>query len=195
LSALGIWTLNLIRAGVIESIMKKILLSVLLLFWHLQVFGAPLTIQITEGAQGALPIAVVPFGWQGKGSGPSQDIATIVRADLERSGLFKLMPVADMLARPKSGSDVDFKDWQVLRMENLVVGQIQSNGTGGYLVRFQLFDVFKREQMAGYNIPTTPNIMNTIMMTCINTYMKRLPVSGGILHPGGLYHLHWYCSG
>ncbi|MCP4128098.1 MAG: Tol-Pal system protein TolB, partial [Gammaproteobacteria bacterium] len=135
--------------------MRKILLSVLLYLVHLQVVAAPLTIQITEGAQGALPIAVVPFAWQGGGQGPSQDISEIIRADLARSGLFNPMPVQDMLARPNDGKEVSFKDWRVLKMENLVVGQVQSNGAGGYLVKFQLFDVFKQEQLAGYNVPSS----------------------------------------
>jgi TolB protein len=40
-------------------------------------------------------------------------------------------------------------------MENLAVGQVKPNGAGGYLIRFQLFDVYKGEQLVGYNIPTT----------------------------------------
>lgn len=134
--------------------MRKILLSVLLYLVHLQLVAAPLTIRITEGAQGALPIAVVPFAWTGGGQGPTQDIAEIIRADLARSGLFRPMPVEDMLARPKDGTEVSYKDWRVLKMDNLVVGQVQSKGSGQYLVRFQLFDVFKQEQLAGYNVPT-----------------------------------------
>jgi TolB protein len=134
--------------------MRKILLSILFCLISSQVIAAPLTIRITEGAQGALPIAVVPFAWQGPGRGPSQDISEIIRADLARSGRFKPMPVADMLAKPKDGKEVSFKDWKVLRMENLVVGQVQSVGAGKYQVRFQLFDVFKQEQLAGYNVPT-----------------------------------------
>ncbi len=134
--------------------MRKILLSVLLYLVHLQLVAAPLTIRITEGAQGALPIAVVPFAWTGGGQGPSQDIAEIIRADLARSGLFRPMPVEDMLARPKDGKEVSYKDWRVLKMDNLVVGQVQSRGSGQYQVKFQLFDVFKQEQLAGYNVPT-----------------------------------------
>jgi TolB protein len=134
--------------------MKRIML-ILLALWQLPAVAA-LTIEITEGVEGALPIAVVPFGWQGeKGRGPTQDIASIIRDDLQRSGRFASMPAREMLARPQSGSDVEFRDWKVLGMENLVVGQVQPNGSGGYLVRFQLFDVFKGEQLVGYSIPTT----------------------------------------
>ena len=60
-----------------------------------------------------------------------------------------------MLARPTSGDAVDFRDWRALAMENLVVGEVSPNGPGGYLVKFQLFDVFRGEQITGYSIPTT----------------------------------------
>jgi TolB protein len=36
-----------------------------------------------------------------------------------------------------------------------VVGELSPNGVGGYLVRFQLFDVYRGEQIAGFNIATT----------------------------------------
>jgi TolB protein len=135
--------------------MKNFLFLLFFGLWHLQAH-AELTIEITEGAEGALPIAVVPFAWTGQpGSGPSQDIGQIIRNDLSRSGRFKTLPVADMLARPKSGEEVEFRDWKVLGMENLVVGQIGPNGQGGYLIRFWLYDVFKGEQLLGSSGPTT----------------------------------------
>lgn len=141
--------------------MNRFIVLVIALFWHLQV-SAALTIEITEGVEGALPIAVVPFGWEGAGAGPSQDIAAIVSADLSRSGRFKTLPVGDMLARPHSDADVEFRDWKVLGMENLVVGRIQPNGTDGYLIRFQLFDVFKGAMLTGYSIPATEGDLRAV---------------------------------
>ena len=134
--------------------MKRITILIILTLWHLSA-SAALTIEITEGAEGALPIAIVPFGWEGAGGGPGQDLAAIIRDDLSRSGRFSAMPVQDMLSRPDTGTEVEFRDWKVLGMENLVVGQVRPNGSGGFLVRFQLFDVFKGEQLAGYDMPTT----------------------------------------
>jgi TolB protein len=133
--------------------MRKLIL-VLLLCWQAQ--AAALTIEITQGAEGALPIAIVPFGWGGDaGKPPGQDVAAIIAADLERSGRFKPLARSDMLARPTSGDTVDFRDWRAVAMENLVVGQVSPNGPGGYLIKFQLFDVFRGEQVTGYSIPTT----------------------------------------
>ncbi|MGD2083478.1 MAG: Tol-Pal system beta propeller repeat protein TolB [Chromatiales bacterium] len=135
--------------------MRNLLLLVVLLLIHAQSTAAPLTIEITEGAEGALPIAVVPFGWAGPGDRPPYDVGRIVAADLHRSGRFKVLDEADMLARPQSGTEVNFRDWRALGSESLVVGQVQPNGPGGYLVRFQLFDVYRGEQLTGYSIPTT----------------------------------------
>jgi TolB protein len=116
----------------------------------------PLTIEITQGAEGALPIAVVPMRWLGDPvEPPPEDLSAVVSADLARSGRFRPLPRSDMLARPAQGSEVDFRDWRAVSVDALVVGQVRPNGPGGYLVRFQLFDVFRGEQLAGYSIPAT----------------------------------------
>jgi TolB protein len=132
----------------------RILLAGLLLICS--ALAQALTIEITQGAEGALPIAVVPMRWTGDaGRPPSEDLSAVVSADLARSGRFKPLPRTDMLARPSQGSEVDFRDWRAVNVDTLVVGQVKPNGPGGYLVRFQLFDVYRGEQLAGYSIPTT----------------------------------------
>lgn len=129
------------------------LLFLLLLGWQ-GLAMADLTIEITEGAQGALPIAIVPFDWQGPGALPVENVAAIIAADLRRTGRFKPLPEKDLLARPHTAEEVDFRDWRALGLDNLVVGQVSAQPTGGYLVRFQLFDVFRGEQLAGMSFPS-----------------------------------------
>jgi TolB protein len=138
------------RAG----FMKRLLLILLALSTS-RAFSAPLTIEITQGMEGALPIAVVPFGWSGPGQHPPYGVAGIVAGDLARSGRFEVLGEADMLSRPHTGAEVDFRDWRVLGVESLVVGEVRPNGQGGYMVRFQLFDVLRGEQLTGYSVPTT----------------------------------------
>lgn len=117
--------------------------------------AAILTIEITQGVEGALPIAIVPFGWSGATALPPADVAEVVTNDLARSGRFKPLPEKDLLARPHQGSEVRFRDWRILGMESLVVGQVHDRGGGNLEVQFQLFDVFRGEQLIGYSIPTT----------------------------------------
>lgn len=132
-----------------------------LLFTGLQlsaVAHASLRIEITGGTEGALPIAVVPFGWQGSGA-PPEEVSEIVADDLTRSGRFSALDKGQLVARPHFGNEVKFNTWRFLKVENLVIGNVTSTGPQQYEVRFQLFDIFKGEQLAGYTIPTTANGM------------------------------------
>ncbi|MDO9371353.1 MAG: Tol-Pal system beta propeller repeat protein TolB [Gammaproteobacteria bacterium] len=115
---------------------------------------AALTIEITEGVPGALPIAVVPFGAEGQGA-PPDDIGAIVAAARHRSGRVAPLAEQDLLARPHEGREVNFRDWRVLGVEGLAVGKVRATGAGQYTVQFQLFNVFQATQLAGYTIPTT----------------------------------------
>ncbi|MCB1819430.1 MAG: Tol-Pal system protein TolB, partial [Gammaproteobacteria bacterium] len=124
--------------------MKRLLLLVLCVGLYLPAQASTLTIEITQGLEGALPIAVVPFAWRGDAAAPPpHEVGGVVSADLQRSGRFKPLPTSQMLARPTRGEEVDFRDWRALNVENLVVGEVSPNGPGGYLVRFYLYDVFR----------------------------------------------------
>ncbi len=114
---------------------------------------AVLTIEITGGTEAALPIAIVPFASEG-GATP-EDVAAIIAADLARSGRFAPLPEKDLLSQPHQASDIQFRDWRLLGSEGLVIGEITTLGAGSYAVRFQLFDVYKAEQLVGrrYQVP------------------------------------------
>ena len=116
---------------------------------------AGLTIEITEGMEGALPIAVVPFGWKGMEKKSPVDFAAIVTADLNRSGRFKTLPQNDMLTMPNNAARVQFRNWRVLGQDNLVIGHAREIGSNKYVVSFQLFDTFRGEQLAGFSFPAT----------------------------------------
>ncbi len=108
---------------------------------------AALTIEITEGVESAVPIAVVPFASE---TAPV-NIAAIVNADLERSGYFKMMAEQSMPARPSKAAEVNFKEWQALGQSYMVIGQVIDAG-GQYNVQFQLLDTYKSAQLLGYRM-------------------------------------------
>jgi TolB protein len=115
---------------------------------------AALTIEITKGVEGALPIAVVPFGWEG-GTGPAPlDIAAVIGSDLALTGRLKVLPREDLVSRPNRADQINFSDWRVLGMDNLVVGRLLQRAPDSYEVQFQLFDVFRGEQLSGFSIPS-----------------------------------------
>jgi TolB protein len=109
---------------------------------------AILTIEITEGVDGALPIAVLPFAWQGEGAMP-EDVAAIVSADLQRSGRFA--PLArEQYEMPSNPQDFDL--WKSRGIDYLVIGKLISSKPGQYTVQFRLFDVIKGQQIYGQSM-------------------------------------------
>ncbi len=114
---------------------------------------AILDIEITQGVEGALPIAIVPFTWNGTGEGPPEAIGAIVAADLHRSGQFSTFPEAEFPQRPTAASEIDFPQWRNLGVENILIGTMGRQGPDRYMVQFQLFDAIRGNQLIGYNIP------------------------------------------
>jgi len=140
--------------------MMKHLIRILIVAFLLGASGqslAVLTIEITEGIDGAQPIAIVPFTSQGVAGSVGVDVAQVVADDLARSGRFTVLPRKDMLNRPTTGDLVNFRNWQALGQDNLVTGSIQRDRSGRYVVQFELFDVFKSKQMIGFKIPDSRN--------------------------------------
>lgn len=105
---------------------------------------AELVIEITKGLDKPTPIAIVPFG--GLNASMPENISDVVTADLLRSGLFRPIPKGDMLATPTKESDIYFRDWRMLGAEFMVVGDLQE-GTSGYVLQYQLFDVVQQRKM------------------------------------------------
>ncbi len=114
---------------------------------------AVLDITITKGLDSAFPIAIVPFRWTGDASVPALDVAGIVASDLVRTGRFSPMPRGDLPSRPADYSEINFKDWRLLGMDHLVVGQLSERAAGDYEIEFRLIDVFRQKQLAGFKIP------------------------------------------
>lgn len=116
--------------------------------------GAVIEITVTEGVEQALPIAVVPFGWTGTGEPPAFMESTIGN-DLARSGRFAPMDMADMPQRPVDFAAVNFKDWRMLGMQNLVIGTLRETGPDQYEVEFRLLNTYSGSQVAGFRVPAT----------------------------------------
>lgn len=82
---------------------------------------ALLSLELTRGVAGAIPINIVPFVVQGES--PSQDVSGIVSNDLQNSGRFNVSSAANA--------------------DNIVKGSVESLGGDRYQVNFQLLDAFK----------------------------------------------------
>ena len=136
---------------------KPRILSLLLLLASIAAPArAAITIEITEGVEGAIPVAVVVFDASGVQGVDGAEIAGIITNNLNRSGVFKVLDNADYPARPHYGKDVNYGQWRAAGQEYLVVGRVLNKNPGELDIQFQLLDVLKQKQMLGYSFPVRP---------------------------------------
>jgi len=113
-----------------------------------------LVIEITKGQANAIPIAIVPLGWQGPVAAPF-DVAGVVAADLERSGRFAPLERRDMIEKPTSGEEIRFQDWKYLKSDYIAVGKLVPDGVDRFQVQFELYNVLNGQRLLGQRIPST----------------------------------------
>jgi TolB protein len=108
--------------------------------------NAQLTIEITGGGANRIPIAIAPFA--GEGLLP-QALVSVVRADLERSGLFRMVDTGNINPPLTEANGVSYTDWKSRGADALVAGSISTMADGRFEVRFRLHDVVKQTQLGG----------------------------------------------
>ena len=102
-----------------------------------------LRIEVTQGVDNAVRIAVVPFDVKGGRGWLTEDTAEVVTSDLRLSGRFDTLPVSQMLSMPHKSSQVFYRDWRLLKVECLVIGTVERNGDQ-LRVHYELFNVPKQ---------------------------------------------------
>ena len=149
-------------------------------FWS-QTASGILTIEITEGANTGMPVAVVPFRWTGASASP-QDVAGIISADLSRSGQLSPIDEKRFISSPSADKDVDFKEWRLLKAEALVIGSLTALSDGNYQIEFRLYDVFKQQQLAGYRYSVSRDKLRSVAHQISNTIYEKLTGERGVFH-------------
>jgi len=119
----------------------------LLLLAQASVASALLNIEIIGAGEHQIPVAIVPFGGDGK---LAQSINEVVVGDLQRSGLFRLVDLAGKL--PHELSEVSYPDWQVRGADALAIGTVALQTNGRIEARFRLLDVVKQAELTGQSV-------------------------------------------
>ena len=118
---------------------------------------AQIAVDITQGNIQPLPIAVPAFVAIGNDNGASARIAEVVRADLERSGLFRPLDPKSFVDRITDINTVPgFANWRVINAQALVAGAVTVQPDGRLQVNFRLWDVTAGSQMMGMQYTSTP---------------------------------------
>jgi TolB protein len=111
---------------------------------------AQFRVEVTGVGLTQLPIAIAPF--RGEAQAP-QKIASIIQADLERSGQFRAIDAAG--ASLDESSRPDLTPWRQKSADSLAVGSATRLADGRWDVRFRLWDVVKGQDLGGQSYAVT----------------------------------------
>jgi TolB protein len=110
--------------------------------------SAQLKVEIAGVGSNQIPVAVAAFA--DEGVAPAQ-ISAIIKADLERSGVFKVIDAGTVLSE---SSPIDYSAWKSRGADAVVVGSVQSLADGRFQVRYKLHDTIKATELSSLNDAT-----------------------------------------
>jgi TolB protein len=142
---------------------------------------AQLQVDITRGHLEPLPIAVLDFyGQSPVGRERGQDIAKVITADLERSGLFRpidrraFIDPEGQARTAAAGVQPRYADWRAINAQALVTGSAELGQDGRMRIEFRLWDVFGGAQMAGFAYGTQPSNWRRVAHIIADAIYKRI---------------------
>lgn len=159
----------------------RIVVILLVLVGNAAAVHAEVSIDITRGTVEALPLAVTDFhGIVAPEQEVGRNIAAVVSANLERSGLFSpldkrafIQTAASLRVRPR------FSDWRVINAQALVQGNVKLQQDGQLRVEFRLWDVFSEAQMRGRAFVTVSENWRRVAHMISDEIYKRVTGESG----------------
>lgn len=136
-------------------------------------------IDIIGGVEGAVPVAVVPFSAAGNVA-PETDIASVIGANLARSGRFEVLPREEIIEEPARLEDVRFSTWRALGVDHMIVGGIRDAGDGAMEVRYELLDVFQGRRVDGRRFRADQRHLRILAHTIADTVYEELTGTEGV---------------
>jgi TolB protein len=105
--------------------------------------AAQFRVEISGVGGTQLPVAIAKFKDEDRAPQP---VSAIIRADLERSGLFRAIATAEVL--DETAQPV-MSDWRARGADALLTGSVSRLADGRFDVRFRLWDVVKGQPLLG----------------------------------------------
>ncbi len=142
--------------------------------------SAELRIDITRGKVEPLPIAIPAFaGGGGEEVQTGRDLAQVISADLDRSGLFSPIDPRAFIQEVAAGEGPRFGDWRQINAQALVTGSVKTQGDGRFRVEFRLWDVVAEQQLSGFAYTTTRQNWRRIAHIIADEIYKRITGEDG----------------
>ncbi|MBN9459952.1 MAG: Tol-Pal system protein TolB [Burkholderiales bacterium] len=128
-----------------RSFMRHLLLALLFAF-ALPAAHAQMRIDVSGVGATQYPIAIAAFATDGRST---QQAVDVVRADLSRSGVFR---VIDPQATLSETASVNFTDIRARGADSVLTGSIARLADGRYEIRFRLSDAVRQNVLGGESL-------------------------------------------
>ncbi len=142
---------------------------------------AQLRIDITQGNVEPMPIAITPFfGKNDAATTAGRELAQVISADLERSGLFKPIDPRAFIQTPEAlQTQPRFADWRAIAAQALVTGAAEVQTDGRLKIEFRLWDAVAENQMVGLAYFTVPQNWRRVAHIISDQIYKRITGEDG----------------
>lgn len=114
---------------------------------------AQLRVEISGVGANQIPIAIAAFA--DESIAPHQ-VSEIIKADLARSGFFKIIETGTVISET---TPVNFGEWKSRGANALVVGSVQRLANGRFDVRYKLIDTLAASQLSGLGMAVQPQFI------------------------------------
>ena len=147
----------------------------LLLLAQASLAGAVLSIEIIGAGENQIPLAIVPFGGDVK---QARSIDEVVKGDLLRSGLFRLIDVEGK--SPHDLAEVSYPDWQVRGADALVIGTVKVQANGRVEASFRLLYVVKQSELVGQAVSANDDQIRAVGHRIADLIYEKLTGDKGV---------------
>lgn len=136
---------------------------------------AQFRVEISGVGATQLPIAIPKFRDEDRAP---QQISTIVRADLERSGYFRIVDAGNVAL--DEAANPAMAEWRGRAADALAGGSVQRLADGRFDVRFKLWDVVKGSALAGEAAAVDPADLRLAAHRIADTIYEKLTGEKGV---------------
>ena len=138
---------------------------------------AVVEIDINKGVVEPLPIAITEFI---SADGTGAEIASVVEADLRRSGLFAPIEKGAFIEKISNPDAAPrFQDWTVINAQALVTGKVSETADGRLKAEFRLWDTYAGQQLIGEQFFTSKDKWRRVAHIIADAIYQRLTGESG----------------
>lgn len=121
---------------------------------------ALLEIEITQGVESAMPVAITPV--EGDVPIAATLLESVVFADLHRSGYFSIVDKKKYPQKNIALDQVDYPRWRNIGIEALLTMRANAAGSDQLRVQFELYDLVRKNRVLGHVVEVEKNQLRKV---------------------------------